>query len=213
MGLFVKKKDGNLSSITGEKSIGWDAIESHLSKIYPLCVNPKHYAPIVNWRFGGNDPLDGIDIYDGEGFYHFVTYGLSELYEKENDLDNVSGYGMEFTLKLKIENGLDDDRIKNICNILQDIARITFTEGELFKEYEYLDFETNIDENSNIVGFITVPDPDLKSIDTLNGKVDFILLIGITKEEMDAIKNKKITVKDLYKLTKDITSYNRKSVV
>ena len=30
-----------------------------------------------------------------------VTYGMSELYEKESENQEISGFGMEFTFKLK----------------------------------------------------------------------------------------------------------------
>lgn len=206
MGLFVKKKDGNLSSILNEESVGFDAIEKHFGKIYQENINPKHIFPIVPWRFGGNDPLDEIDIYNTKDFYHFVTYGLSELYNKENNNKDISGYGMEFTLKLKKDKNINDDVLEDMSSVLQDIARITFTEGELFKEDEYIDFGDNLFD-SDICGFITVVDPVAKTIETKNGKVKFILFIGIKKDEVEALKNKMITVKELYERKGDITVY------
>ncbi len=129
--------------------------------------------------------LDGISVYDGGDYWHFITYGLSELYEKESEDKEWSGYGMEFTLKLKkdhYEN--EEDEIRCICGILQSIARITFTHGELFNAYEYLytGQTTGIDSNgtSNITGFITVPDDKFVEIDTPNGKVSFVEFIGVT---------------------------------
>ena len=168
---------------------------------------------------GGNDPLEGISIYDGGDYWHFVTYGLSELYEKESNNQDISGYGMEFTLKLKKDNYEDEEaEIKCICGILQAIARITFTKGELFMAYEYLytGQTTGIDTKmqSNITGFITIPDNNFNSINTPNGTVDFVEFIGVTNEELLAIMNKKLDVKTLYEeLDSDITSYNRKSVI
>lgn len=212
MGLFIKKKDGNLSLVTGESSKGWNAIESVFSGLYPREVNSKHFSPVVAWRFGGNDPLDEIDVYDGGDFYHFITYGLSELYDKKNDNPEISGYGMEFTFKLKKDKSITDEFLKEICSILQDVARITFTEGELFKEYEYIDFGEKL-FNSSISGFITVKDPDAKSINTPNGRVSFILFIGVTEDEITSIKNGKITVRDLYPKIGDITDLKRKSSV
>ena len=68
-----------------------------------------------------------------------MTYGLSELYEKECEDPAVSGYGMEFTFKLKKDQYEDEEaEIKGICGILQSIARLTFTKGELFRPFEYL---------------------------------------------------------------------------
>lgn len=67
---------------------------------------------------------------------------------------------------------------------------------------------------SNITGFITIPDEELGSIDTPNGKVDFVEFIGVTNAELLAIQNKEITVKELYaKLGSDVTGYHRESVV
>lgn len=198
---------------------GWDAITKECERIYPNQTNPKHYGTLINWNLGGNDPLEGISIYDGGDYWHFVTYGLSELYEKESNNQDISGYGMEFTLKLKKDNYEDEEaEIKCICGILQAIARITFTKGELFKAYEYLytGQTTGIDTKmqSNITGFITIPDNNFNSINTPNGTVDFVEFIGVTNEELLAIMNKKLDVKTLYEeLDSDITSYNRKSVI
>ena len=87
---------------------------------------------------GGPDPLDGISIYDGGDYWHFVTYGLSDLYEKTNNESEYSGYGIEFTLKLK--KGIYDveKEIKNLCGVLQQIARVTFTNNEIFQPNEFL---------------------------------------------------------------------------
>ena len=120
------------------KSNGWDAITEIFEEIYPGQTDPKHYGTLINWKFGGNDPLEGISIYDAGDYWHFVTYGLSEIDEKESDNKDISGYGMEFTLKLKKDNYEDEEaEIKGICGIFQTIARMTFTQGEIFRVYEY----------------------------------------------------------------------------
>lgn len=198
---------------------GWEAITDACEKIYPTQKNPKHYGTLISWQLGGNDPLDGISIYDGGDYWHFVTYGLSELYDKKSSNKEISGYGMEFTLKLKKDNYENEEsEIKSICGILQSIARITFTNGEIFKTYEYLytGQTQGIDSKgqSNITGFITIPDTEIKPINTENGKVEFVEFIGVTDKELLAIQNKQLTVQDLYnKLGSDITNYNRSSVI
>lgn len=204
-----------------DKFFGWDAITETFEKLYPGQENPKHYGTLISWRFGGNDPLPGISIYDGGDYWHFVTYGLSEVYEKETDNQEISGYGMEFTLKLKKENSNneeeEEDEIKGLCGILQSIARITFTQGEVFGVYEYLytgqTEGVDVKMESNITGFITVPEPKCQSIDTPNGKVEFVELIGVTDAELKSIMQKEISVKELYGiLGSDVTSYSRQSV-
>lgn len=213
MGLFdiFKKKE----TIKAE---GWDAITREFERIYPGQTDPKHYGTIVSWELGGKDPLKGISIYDGGDYWHFVTYGLSELYEKESENKEISGYGMEFTLKLKKENYENEEgELKGICNVLQLIARQTFLKGEIFKGYEYLytgqKVGIDINKKSNITGFITIPDTNAQTLNTTNGKVEFVQFIGATDNELKAIMNKEISTKELYeKLGTDVTNYNRKSI-
>lgn len=217
MGLFDKFKKSDKNNDVNVN--GWDAITNLCDRIYPNQENPKHYGTLISWELGGNDPLKGISIYDGGDYWHFVTYGLSELYEKESDVKDVSCYGMEFTFKLKKDNyENEENEIKCICGILQSIARITFTKGEVFNSYEYLytGQTEGIDYNrkSNITGFITVPDDKFHEINTQNGKVNFVEFIGVTDNELKAIQKKQITVKELYKkIGSDVTSYNRNSVI
>lgn len=220
MGLFDKfKKNQDKTMEKEENAQGWDAITRECERVYPAQTNPKHYGTLISWELGGNDPLQGISIYDGGDFWHFVTYGLSELYEKETDDKDISGYGMEFTFKLKKDNYENEEaELKCICGILQQIARMTFTRGEIFKPYEYLytgqTAGIDVNQKSNITGFITIPDTSFMSINPPNGKVDFVEFIGATNEELLALKNKKITVENLYKeLGNDVTDYNRESII
>lgn len=213
----LKKDSKHETNLISED--GWKAITNECERTYPNQKDPKHYGTLISWKLGGNDPLDGISVYDGGDYWHFVTYGLSELYEKETDNKDVSGYGMEFTLKLKKGNFENEEaEIRCICGILQSIARITFTRGEIFKPFEYLytGQAEGIDSKmqSNITGFITIPDNNFNTINTPNGSVEFVEFVGVTNNELLAIMNKKIDVKTLYEeLNSDLTNYNRKSVI
>ena len=197
---------------------GWLGIEKEFLRVYPGQTKPKHYGTLVKWRLGGNDPLDGISIYDGGDYWHFVTFGLSELYEKESENKEISGYGYEMTLKLKKYKFEDEEaEIKNICGILQSIARITFNKGEIFlpSEFIYIGQQTGMDvkQKSNITGFITIADTSVNTIDTPNGRVEFLELIGMTDAELKTLSNK-ASVMDIYsKLGSDLTDYRRASLV
>ena len=113
-------------------SPGWDAITNECKRVYKNQDNPIHYGTLISWDLGGDDPLEGISVYESEEYYHFVTYGLTELYDKSSSNKDVSGYGMEFTLKLKKDNYENEEaEIKGICGIFQTIARMTFTKEEI----------------------------------------------------------------------------------
>lgn len=98
-----------------------------------------------------------------------------------------------------------------------DDCRIKFEQGELFKTYEYLytgqTQGIDVHMRSNITGFITAPDQDVKPISTPNGLVEFVEFVGATDSELRALKNKELSVKELFEeLGSDVTDYHRKSV-
>lgn len=200
-------------------TVGWDAITAECLRRYPNQKEPKHYGTVHPWYLGGPDPLDGMDVYDGGDYWHFVTYGLSELYDKVSEDPEWSGYGMEFTYKLKKDTYDDlEKEISCVWNILQTIAKITFSNGTLFlaNQMIYTGQTEGIDakQKSKLTGFITIPDTELNTIETPNGRVEFVEFIGATNEELLAIKNREINVQGLYeKIGSDITDYNRDSVI
>lgn len=215
---LLKKNDKPLPAEEEVCTDGWDAITEEFERIYPGQTKPKHYATIIKWIMGGNDPLDGISVYDGGDFWHFVSYGLTEIYGKETEDKEVSGYGYELTLKLK-KNWYEDEEaeLKNICGILQMIARLTFTKGEIFlpNEFIYTGQKEGIDagQRSKLTGFITVADPSVRAIDTKNGRVEFLELVGMTDAELKTLSTVG-SVKDIYeRLGSDLTDYGRASLV
>ena len=201
------------------QSPGWDAITEECLRVYKNQTNPIHYGTLISWDLGGDDPLEGISVYEGEDYYHFVTYGLSELYDKKSFNKDVSGYGMEFTYKLKKADYENlEAEIRCICGILQSIARFTFLDNEIFNEFEYIFTGQregiDVKSRSNITGFITILDTTLNTIDTPNGRVKFVELVGATHEELSSIRKAEVSVKELYdKLGTDVTSYTRESVL
>jgi len=228
MGIFdgLKKNKQKEQEDVEVKAYGWDAIQNAIDQVYTKQELRNHYGTLIKWRLGGDDPLDGISIYDCEDCWHFITFGLTELYEKQDlgifasaeENKEISGYGMEFTFKLKKDAYEDEEaEIRCICAILQSIAKLTFTKGMMFRPYEYLytGQKQGIDTKteSNITGFITVPDAKLPEIDTPNGKVAFVEFVGVTDSELLKLKNNETTVAELYdKLGTDVTTYHRSSL-
>ena len=220
MSFFNKlKKNPKPNQTEGDAiSYGWDAITSKFELLYPGQTHPQHYGTLVRWRFGGRDPLDGISVYDGGDFWHFVTYGFSDLYEKEMTDSEWSGFGFELTLKLKklpsfALSDTDDKEIRNILGILQSLARYVFDSGKCIAPYEYIytgqksGFDAN--QQSKLTGFATLPD-SAGLIDTPNGKLQFICVVGLTDKELKSIVEKEHTTKEILELHgNDLTDYSR----
>jgi hypothetical protein len=198
---------------------GWDAITAAFETLYPGQTNPQHYGTLISWRLGGNDPLDGVSAYDGGDFWHFVTYGFSDLYEKETQDPEWSGFGFELTMKLKKTASVvlfdtDDAEIRNVAGILQSLARYVFDSGKCIAPYEYVytgqteGFDAH--GQSKLTGFATLPDA-AGTIETPNGKVEFVCVVGLTDRELKAIVEKEHTVKEVLELLPggDLTDYSR----
>lgn len=181
---------------------GWDAIDERLSMVY-ASQKPHHWAATPHYALGGEDPLEGISIYqsNASGFthLHFVTYGFSALYYDEEQLGKeFSKFGFELTLRLRPYEG-DAEFPSWVWSLLQNLARYVFKSGNWFEEFQYLDARGPIRLNTEteIVAFVFLLDPELGRTDTAHGRVDFIQAYGITEKEFERIKSGSISIPDL----------------
>lgn len=171
-------------------SPGWDAIDAALAARYGG-TEPQHFGTLIPWRLGGPDPLDGISAYprtDPVPHWHLVSYGMSELYGKESDNAAESGWGFELTLRLA--RGADDAEPPAwALNLLQNLARYVHQSGNWFEPGHHLNLAgpINTDRPDTLLcaaGFVL--DPELGTIDTPNGTVRFLQIVGLTAEEYEA---------------------------
>ncbi|TGY33360.1 MULTISPECIES: suppressor of fused domain protein [Stenotrophomonas] len=170
---------------------GWDAINAALAALYPG-QEPTHYGTALPYTLGGNDPLDGISVYRADvprPHWHYVTYGFSELYDKQSDDAVDSGYGFELTFRLAV----DDDAASPPTwpmNLLQNLARYVFATGNVFEAGHHMDANGPIalDTDTCLRHVAFLPDPQLPARDTANGRLVFLQVIGVSDAEMAAIK-------------------------
>ncbi|MFE7797137.1 suppressor of fused domain protein [Nocardia sp. NPDC057440] len=169
---------------------GWDAIDGALAQLYDG-VEPTHWAPELPWSLGGPDPLDGISVYprtDPVPHWHYLSYGMSELYEKEWDNPAESGWGFEFTFRLV---RLPTDTVPPVWpgDFMQNLARYVFQSGKWFEPGHAIKANGPIaadraDSTVHAVGFAV--DPELGGIDTPNGSLQFLQIVGLTMPEYRA---------------------------
>jgi len=169
---------------------GWGALSATLDRIY-AGQEPLHMGTILRWRLGGPDPLDGMSAYlHPDGHWHYVGFGLTELYDKESDDPEWSGWGFELTFRLR-HPGAEPPQPWRWADpppeaaqpphwpfvLLQKVARYVWQESAVIQPGDYL--EGAPAEATGLAGFLAVEDPTLGTVDTANGKMRFVQLVGI----------------------------------
>jgi suppressor of fused len=173
-------------------SPGWDAIDAALFPIYGD-TQPLHWGTVIKYRLGGPDPLDGVSAYRRDApvpHWHFISYGMSELYEKESDDPEVSGWGLEFTFRLACESDETQAPIWPV-NFLQNLARYVYNTGNVFRSGHLMDLcgAISLENPETAIRAISfLQDPELPEMTTHNGKVQFLQIVGITPDEHQLIR-------------------------
>lgn len=178
-----------MSDETELNQAGFDAIAEVMHRLYPD-QDGLYYGTIIPYTLGGDDPLDGVEIWKSEHsipHWHYVTYGFTELYEKESEDPEVSGYGFELTFRLK--RGKEKQPPTWPVSLLQNLARYVFSSGNAFGPGHHMNANGPIalatDTQLTALGFRT--DPELGELDTPNGHFMFLQVVGLTEDEMDAM--------------------------
>ncbi|GMA32020.1 hypothetical protein GCM10025875_20120 [Litorihabitans aurantiacus] len=117
---------------------GWDALIVALERVHPG-QEPRHVAYPPGVHFGA--PLQGCSAYDAGDHWHYVTFGMSELYVPD-DLErvhpSVSGWGFELTMR--VPRRADEEEAPGWPFIvLAGIAQQARTKGEPFLVDDRLD--------------------------------------------------------------------------
>lgn len=174
-----------------DQAPGWDAIDAQMQRIYGD-QEPKHYGTLIPYMLGGQDPLDGISAYvqnEPVPHWHFVTYGFSELYEKESEDTEYSGYGFELTFRL-LKGPDESEPPAWALNLLQNMGRYVFGSGNVFRSGDYMDANSPIalEHDTQLTALAFIHDPNLPEITTPNGKVSFLQMVGITHDELESMQ-------------------------
>lgn len=177
---------------------GMSAIATTLAQVYGYGAQPAHWGTQSPMREGGEDPLEGVSAFwsDGadagaDGHWHYVTYGLTELFEGETAFPyqpGVSGFGFELTFRLVGNPGHPPEWP---VAMLQRLARYVFRSSNVFRPGDHMDLNGTIggQNNTYITGALFMLDAALPPIDTIHGEVKFVQLVGITADELDAVKD------------------------
>lgn len=163
---------------------GWDAIDAHLARLY-RGAEPQHlgYEDV-----SGN--LLGCSAYEANQHWHYVTYGLSELYvPREGDDPEWSGWGFELTFRVIRFRGTQAPGWP--FTMLNELARHINERDALVEPGHRFDMRGPITgfphlpdaPPTGLTVFAVAQDPQLGVIRTPNGKVEFLQVVGVTDKE------------------------------
>ncbi|HEY4176084.1 MAG TPA: suppressor of fused domain protein [Kofleriaceae bacterium] len=190
--LGKKKDDTNATREVGHAaSLGWEAIDAALRPIYGD-TKPAHFGTVIPYAMGGPDPIAGLSAYprvEPVPHWHFVTYGFTELHEKESTESEDSGFGFELTFRLarKLDEGAPPTWA---LNFLQNLGRYVFGTGNRFAAGHKmgLDGPIALDSPTQITAICFADDPELGELESPNGKARFVQVVGITDDEYKLIQ-------------------------
>lgn len=172
-------------------ALGQAAIERALKKLYPG-QKPRHFRTVRRWADGGTDPLDAVSVFEAKGppkHWHYVSFGLSELYAKVSADKERSGFGFELTFRLK-RGAKEQEPPTWPIALLHNLARYVFQTGNVFHPNDYVDFNGPIAVGVRTLlrGGLFTQDPQLPPRSTPNGALTFVQLVGVTADEYDAAR-------------------------
>ena len=174
----------------GPDAPGWAAIDGALARLYPRQV-PHQFASQRAYELDGESPLPAIAVYEGQrpDHWHFVTYGLSELFEKTSDDPARSGFGFELTLRTPRAAG-ETSPPSWPLRALQGLGRYVLGTRLGFDTGHCADLGGPIAQGSDseLTCLALVPDPLLGQISTPFGALLFLQVVGLTPDELAAMQ-------------------------
>jgi hypothetical protein len=167
---------------------GWEAIDIWVGSRYPGQV-PHQYSSSTAYDLGSASPLPAITVWESKESWHFVSYGLSELFEKSSPKPGVSGFGFELSFRLR----RDADEAQPPVWALRLLQAIG---GSVLRNKQGIDSGHCINiggpivppgtgVQSELTGFVCIPDVRLgKMEEGPFGSVLFLQLVGLDAEEL-----------------------------
>lgn len=177
---------------------GWAAIDRWVGAHFPADT-PHQFTSRHPYELDKPSPLPAITVFatTAPAGWLYVSYGLSELFEKSAPDRDISGFGFELTLRLPAAGGgaQPEDRPPVWpLRLLQSLGHHVLHSKQGFDSGESLQLGASLvppdsdgPQASALTGLICLPDPVLGKIDTVNGSLLFLRLFGVTAPELELI--------------------------
>ncbi|MHB8506169.1 MAG: suppressor of fused domain protein, partial [Acidimicrobiales bacterium] len=147
-------------------------------------VVARHH-PRAPHRFRGHGPVREVVVTRPDDHWHLVTLGLSELDAKESDDPAVSGWGFELTFRLRAA-----EEPLWAVELLANLAGYVWTTRHGFGPGHHLDLggPIQLGTTSAVTAGVIVRDPGLPALAGPFGEVEFLQLLGLTADELEACR-------------------------
>jgi suppressor of fused len=166
---------------------GLAALKAHVDRIDSGPPSDQFF-PRNPRRFQRGGPLHAVTVHalDDPRHWHLVTYGLSELFEKESPDKDVSGWGFELTFRLARGDG-DDEAPEWASDLLTNLAAYVWESGHDFAHGDHVDLRgpIKLDAETAITAAAIVTDPTLATVRGPFGRVEFLQVVGLTADELE----------------------------
>ncbi|XP_045104050.1 suppressor of fused homolog isoform X1 [Portunus trituberculatus] len=181
---------------------GLQALLARCSEMYPGQPNPLQVTALLKYWLGGPDPLDYISMYANPGnpklnippHWHYVSFGCSDLHgdgrvHEQTGPEGPSGFGFELTMRLKREEGEKSPPTWPAA-IMQALAKYVFQSESILCVGDHVSWHCPLDNSeSRVQHMLMAEDPQLGSVNTPNGSVQFVQIVGVTTEELRAAQH------------------------
>ncbi|NCT90489.1 suppressor of fused domain protein [Cellulomonas sp. APG4] len=135
--------------------------------------------------------LQGCSAYRADGHWHYVTYGLSNLFDDdEGDNDGCSGWGYELTWRVRAD-GTEEQAPGWPFTVLQRLAKWSSDSRFLLEEgsqvtigHPITGYPDTDGPDTPLTGVLLATDPQLGEIDTANGRVRFLQVVAVDADTL-----------------------------
>lgn len=176
---------------------GWGAIDDALARLYPGQV-PHQFASQTAYELDTPSPLPAVAVYEAPAqkirgrhhpaHWHYIGYGLSELFDKSSADPEVSGFGFELTLRTGRADGEATPPGWGV-RLLQALGRYVLTTGQGFDSGHRAGLGGPLIPGlpTSLTAIACVPDPSLAKIMTPFGSLLFLEVVGLQEAELSAM--------------------------
>lgn len=167
---------------------GWEAIDRTVGSLYPS-QTPHQFASERPYELDGQAPLPAVTVWSSNApaSWHYVGYGLSELFEKSSPDPTVSGFGIELTLRVPRAPDAERPPVWG-ATLIQTLGHYVLKRKRGFDSGHTVNLGgpipgTGVD-GCALTGLVCLPDPLLRQIQTPHGQVLFLQIVGLHADEL-----------------------------